>query len=132
MGHVSMEHLGLMLEDRKKMLETLELIKELCPKARRSRTSNAMAPKPQKLSSSQIDAHPAPARVESTLRRRPLKKESDAISEAAVKICIKVWLEVRISILSPKDAYSGISQESLVRISWFQPRPLKRVRHFSV
>jgi len=129
MGHVSQEHLNPMLDDKREMLRTLDSIRQLCPKpkSRCSRTSSAMVQKPQKPSRSQQVAHLTPAP-----RARPQKQKFDAKSEEEVKILIKVWLEVRISILSPKDAYSGISQESLARISWFQPRPLKRVRPFSV
>jgi hypothetical protein len=101
-GHVPLEHVSLMLEDKKKMLETLELIKALFPKARRSRTSNGTAQKAGKLSSSQKDAHPAPVRVETTPQGRSQKTKPDAISEDTVKICIKVWLEVRVSTPVPE------------------------------
>jgi hypothetical protein len=128
MGHVSEEHLHLMLDDKKEMLKTLESIQQLCPKPKRSRT---MAPKPRKLSSSQQHAHLALAQAESTPRGRSQRGKSDAKSEDAVKVLIKVWLEVRSSILSQNDAYSGISQENIVQISWFLPRRMKRVKPFS-
>jgi hypothetical protein len=125
MGHVSEEHLRLMLDDKKEMLKTLESIQQLCPKPKRSRTK---APKARKL---QQHAHLALAQAESTPGRSQ-KEKSDAKSEDAVKVLIKVWLEVRSSILSWNDAYSGISQENIVQISWFLPRRMKRVKPFSL
>lgn len=102
-GYVSAEDFELMLNDKKEMLEILNEIRQLCIK-KKTWTSNTRAPK--------LPSHEQDAPIESSSRELPLKEEPDNV----VKICIKVWLEVSSSILLPNDAYTCISQESLVRI----------------
>jgi hypothetical protein len=118
MGYVSQAHVDLMLADKKELLELLDFLRLLCDKPSHSRTSSAMAPNPGELSSSQKGAHRTPAGVEYTPRGRSQQSKSSD----AVKVLVKAWLEVRSSILSLNDAYSGISQENLVQISWFPAR----------
>jgi hypothetical protein len=101
-GDVSQAHLDLMLEVRKAMFDTFTLIQRLVPE-------NKGSCHPRKPSSSQQDAHRAPAQVELTPREHSQKKGSNAVA-----ICIKIWLEVRTSILSQNDAYSRISRQNLV------------------
>jgi hypothetical protein len=126
MGDVSQEHVDLMLEVKKELFDALESIRQLVPKSRRSRQSNSVTPKPLKSSSSKQCARRAPAQVEPTPRACPQKNLPNA-----VVIYIKIWLEVRCSILSQNDTYVGISLENPVKISWFPPRRLKRIKLFS-
>jgi hypothetical protein len=101
-GDVSQAHLDLMLKVKKMMFDTFTLIQQLVPESKSSC-------RPRQPSSSQQDAHRAPARVELTPREHSQKKGSNAVA-----ICIKIWLEVRTSILSQNDAYSRTSRENLV------------------
>lgn len=133
MGDVSSIALSVMLDDRRRMFETFDLIRELCPNATIAPASNAVpklrkAASSQKTSSSQTDTRPACAPVEPT----PQGSAPEKISEGAVKICVKIWLEARSLILPQIYAYSRFSQENPVQISSFPSRPLKRVEPFSL